>query len=96
MAENKRPILGITMGDAAGIGPEVLAKSLAVKEVYDLSRPFIIGSSYAMAEAVKLIKKRLKIREIGKASEATGDFRTIDVMDMQNLNHPKSHGTLPF
>ena len=86
MAAEKRPILGITMGDAAGIGPEVLAKSLAVKEISDISRPFIIGSSYAMSEAVKLIKKRIKIREISKASEAKGEFRTIDVMDLHNLD----------
>ena len=86
MAVDQRPILGITMGDAAGIGPEVLAKSLAVKEISDISRSFIIGSSYAMAEAVKLTKKRIKIREINKASEAKGEFRTIDVMDLHNLD----------
>ena len=86
MAVKKRPILGITMGDAAGIGPEVLAKSLAVKEIYDISRPFIVGSSYAMTGAIKLIKKPLKVHEINRVSEMLAQYGTIDVMDMHNLD----------
>ncbi len=35
----KRPILGITMGDAAGIGPELILKALAVQDVYDKCAP---------------------------------------------------------
>jgi 4-hydroxy-L-threonine phosphate dehydrogenase PdxA len=34
-----RPVIGITMGDAAGIGPEIIVKSLTVKKTYDLCRP---------------------------------------------------------
>ncbi len=86
MAAKQRPILGITMGDAAGIGPEVLAKSLADKLVYDISRPFIIGSSYAMEQAIKFTGKPLKVREINKPSEMLAQYGTIDVLDMHNLD----------
>lgn len=34
------PILGITMGDGAGIGPEVIIKALADKRIYELARPW--------------------------------------------------------
>ena len=77
MAAKQRPVLGITMGDAAGIGPEVLAKSLADKEMYDISRPFIIGSSYAMNSVIKFTGKPLKIREISKPSEMKAEYGTI-------------------
>ncbi len=38
-----KPILGITMGDAAGIGPEVIIKALANQRIYELAHPVVIG-----------------------------------------------------
>jgi 4-hydroxythreonine-4-phosphate dehydrogenase len=39
----ERPLLGITMGDACGVGPEVILKALAHREVYEICRPVVIG-----------------------------------------------------
>ena len=39
----KKPILGITMGDAAGVGPEIIVKALTTPEIYDISRPVVFG-----------------------------------------------------
>jgi 4-hydroxythreonine-4-phosphate dehydrogenase len=38
-----RPILAITMGDAAGIGPEIIVKALARPDVWHLCRPLVVG-----------------------------------------------------
>ena len=46
-----RPFLAITMGDAAGIGPEVTAKALLDKSIYEGCRPFVIGNTDAMNSA---------------------------------------------
>lgn len=40
---NRRPILGITMGDPAGNGPELSVKALAKKETYEKCAPLIVG-----------------------------------------------------
>ncbi len=40
----KRPIIGITMGDPAGIGAEIIVKALSGKEIYERSKPVVIGS----------------------------------------------------
>ena len=37
----KKPVLGITMGDAAGVGPEIIAKALADPQIYEVARPVI-------------------------------------------------------
>ena len=42
------PILAITMGDPGGIGPEIIAKALTHADVYERSRPLIIGERRAM------------------------------------------------
>jgi 4-hydroxythreonine-4-phosphate dehydrogenase len=46
-----RPIIAITMGDAAGIGPEVIVKALAHAELYDRCRPLVIGDAARLRRA---------------------------------------------
>ena len=48
-----RPILVITLGAPASIGPEIAAKALADPSVYAKSRPFVIGDKNAMADALR-------------------------------------------
>ncbi len=82
MAEKERPLIAITMGDPAGIGPEVLAKALSLKEIYDICRPAVIGESHVMQGAISLIKKSLKLRPVKKVAETLGQFGTIDILDL--------------
>jgi len=81
-----KPILGITMGDPFGNGPEISVKALSDASVYDRCRPLIIGDTACMAYAVKAAEKvsgiHLKIRTIGAVSEAEFQYGTIDVYDM--------------
>ncbi len=53
---DRRPLLGITMGDPAGIGPEVVAKALTGRELYRLCRPLVIGSLPVMARTIRWLK----------------------------------------
>jgi 4-hydroxythreonine-4-phosphate dehydrogenase len=41
----ERPIIGITMGDPAGNGPEITVKALAHRELYDACRPIVVGDA---------------------------------------------------
>ena len=40
-----RPVIAITMGDAAGVGPEIIVKALAHADLYDRCRPLVIGDA---------------------------------------------------
>ena len=44
------PIVAITLGDVAGIGPEVVAKALAHPEIHELCRPLVIGDARVFAD----------------------------------------------
>ncbi|WP_121988283.1 4-hydroxythreonine-4-phosphate dehydrogenase PdxA [Nitrospira lenta] len=55
------PLLGITMGDPAGIGPEVIAKALAGREVQRLCLPLVIGSVSVMERTVKKLGLKLAV-----------------------------------
>ena len=52
-----KPILGISMGDPFGNGPEITVKALADKTVYDRCRPLVVGDTSSMAYAVRAAKK---------------------------------------
>lgn len=56
-----KPLLGITMGDPAGIGPEVIAKALVRPALRRLCRPIVIGSFPVMQQTVKSLKFRMNV-----------------------------------
>ncbi|MDC3415120.1 4-hydroxythreonine-4-phosphate dehydrogenase PdxA [Terrihalobacillus insolitus] len=61
---NKKPIIGITMGDAAGVGPEIIVKSLQHKEVYKHAHPIVIGDAKRLKRAAKLLQVDSQITRI--------------------------------
>jgi len=85
MVKNK-PILGITMGDPAGIGPEIAAKALADKYIYDICRPLVVGDAGVMTEAVKIANVNLAIRPISRVDEAKFEYGVMDVIDLKNVD----------
>ena len=89
MTGDKRPIIAITIGDPAGIGPEVIVKGLANKAIYDMCRPLVIGDSATLRAAIELTRKPLTIHPIEKASDTLGKFGAIDIIDMHNLDWAK-------
>jgi 4-phospho-D-threonate 3-dehydrogenase / 4-phospho-D-erythronate 3-dehydrogenase len=82
---NSRPIIAITMGDAAGIGPEVIVKALSSELVYRQCRPLIIGERTTLQITLNLVRSPAKLRSVRSASEVDGHPGTLDMLDMQNL-----------
>jgi 4-phospho-D-threonate 3-dehydrogenase / 4-phospho-D-erythronate 3-dehydrogenase len=80
-----RPLLGITMGDPGGIGPEICAKALAGPEIFALCRPLIIGDAAIMADAVKFSHLDLKIYPCKQPADGRYVFGTIDVLDLKHM-----------
>lgn len=80
-----KPILGITMGDAAGIGPEIIAKALADKAIYDIARPVVFGDKKIIERAINIVGSGLICRAVQSPSQAGDAYGTIDVIDFDNL-----------
>ncbi|OYV28073.1 MAG: 4-hydroxythreonine-4-phosphate dehydrogenase PdxA, partial [Acidocella sp. 20-61-6] len=70
------PFIAITMGDAAGIGPEVIMKSLAHVEARQICSPFVIGDAERLRAAGRIVGTRLSVRSIGEA-----DIRSVAYAD---------------
>ena len=79
----KRSILGITMGDPAGIGPEITVKALNRPELYEKCKPVVIGDTEILERACKFTgNTKIRIRSISSIEEALFEYGTIDVLDM--------------
>lgn len=86
---SKKPILGITMGDPASIGPEITVKALSDPAIYEKCSPIIIGDAAVMEAAVGIVGKNVKINAVSDVKEANFEFGTIDVYDMKLVDMDK-------
>ena len=86
---SKKPILGITMGDPASIGPEITVKALSDPAIYEKCSPIIIGDAAVMEAAVGIVGKDVKINAVSDVKEAKFEFGTIDVYDMKLVDMDK-------
>ncbi len=73
------------MGDAAGIGPEVIVKALDHKEVYQNCHPLVIGDAKILEKVKPIVQLTLQINPIKDPSEAKFEYGTIDVIDLDLL-----------
>src|SRR5262245_10174531 len=62
MSPATRPRVGLTMGDVAGIGPEVIARAWADFRLHALARPLVIGDPSVLERALALVDQRGRMR----------------------------------
>ena len=81
----ERPIIAMTMGDAAGVGPEVIMKSLAHAELHAQCRPLVIGDAERLREAGRIVGSALEVRSLSvdEIDEARFQQGTVDCIDLK-------------
>jgi 4-hydroxythreonine-4-phosphate dehydrogenase len=76
-----RPVLGITIGDPSGIGPEITLKALDHRDIYEISVPVVYAGRIVLEDAVKLTGKKLNLRQINEPQHAAGSYGTVDYIE---------------
>ena len=84
-----KPIIGITMGDPASIGPEIAIKALLNKEIYDSCKPLLVGDATVFAHIIKRLNLDATINIIENVDEAKFTFGEIDIFDLNNTDIDK-------
>lgn len=82
----RKPILGVTMGDPTGAGPEIVVMALSQREIRELCAPVVIGDAPTMEAAVEITSLPKEVRVIGKPEEATFEEGVIEVLDLKNVD----------
>lgn len=86
----EQPKIGITMGDAAGIGPEIIVKALADPSLYEVCQPIVIGSAAIIEDALRFAptERGRKVRTIATPAQASvpASDTLIDVLNVSSLS----------
>ena len=85
MSNDKRPIIGISVGDPGGIGPEITAKALAGEDIYDLCRPLVVADSGFMEDVLRFTGLKLSPHPVQRIGDARFVAGILDVLDMHNM-----------
>ena len=75
-----QPLVAVTMGDPAGIGPEIVARALAEPGVRKVCRPVVVGDPRIMFRAMETVKGGSIVRTVSSLREAGSDPGTLDVV----------------
>lgn len=76
-----KPVMAITMGDPAGIGPETVIGTMLADEIHACCKPFVIGSEAILEKAAKVLNQDVKFNKISDPAEAKFEKGVIDVME---------------
>jgi 4-hydroxythreonine-4-phosphate dehydrogenase len=80
------PTIAVTMGDPAGIGPEIVVRALGEQEVRAACHPVVVGDPGILARAAELVKSPLRIRTVQSPRGAGADPATLDVLPAGELD----------
>jgi len=85
----QKPLIVITMGDPAGIGPEIIAKGIDSKEINPICRPVVIGDAGVMRKIVDEMRLSISVRSVASLGEAEPVAGRLDVFDLSNVDLSK-------
>jgi 4-hydroxythreonine-4-phosphate dehydrogenase len=77
-----QPVIAITMGDAAGVGPEIIMKALAHGTVYERSRPVVVGDAERLRAAGRITGVPLKVQAVAEPGEGAFRHGIVDCIDL--------------
>ncbi len=88
MKKNLKPLIGITMGDAAGVGPEIIVKALERKELSRQGKLVVIGDAKTMEQALSIAQSKLEVQAIKEKdlAQLPENNNKIYVLDLKNIN----------
>jgi 4-hydroxythreonine-4-phosphate dehydrogenase len=81
-----KPIIAITMGDPASIGPEIAVKALLERNIHEICKPLLVGDVSVFEDIIKRLKLDAKINVIDRVTNAKFEWKTIDVFDLKNVD----------
>lgn len=90
----RHPLVAVTMGDPAGVGPEIIVKTFAETDFTERNRAFVVGDAEILRRAVKLLDVELDVNELRDPDEGLFNPGVIDVLSVSELPEDLPYGEL--
>jgi 4-hydroxythreonine-4-phosphate dehydrogenase len=84
-----KPIIAITLGDPAGIGPEIVVKSLSDPRIYETCRPLVIGDKNVILNTLAMCRLSAHVNVITQPEAGQYQLGVIDLIDLKNIDMTK-------
>lgn len=94
MSNEQRPTIAVTMGDGAGVGPEVTVAAVTAPEINQLCRPLVIGDKHRLEQAAAILGIDAKVVAVGSVAEIEEAPGRINVIDLALLPEDLAWGEL--
>jgi 4-hydroxythreonine-4-phosphate dehydrogenase len=78
-----RPTMALTLGDPAGIGPEIMAKALAEGSAFDVLVPVVVGDRGVLEQVIEGCGLDLELRSVGSPADAEPGI--VNLVDLDNM-----------
>ncbi|MCC7105488.1 MAG: 4-hydroxythreonine-4-phosphate dehydrogenase PdxA [Chloroflexi bacterium] len=82
MTTDQRPLVGVTIGDPAGVGPEIVLRALEDAALYEVARPVVLGASSALRRAAGVVGSRARLHTVERPADGLFQRGTIDLVDL--------------
>jgi 4-hydroxythreonine-4-phosphate dehydrogenase len=89
MKKTAKPIVGVTIGDPAGIGPEISLKALLEPSVINSCRPVLIGDLSVLKKVSERLRIHVNFRVLGSPCEINNENKSINVVDLESIDADK-------
>ena len=82
---NDPPLIGITLGDPVGIGPEIIVKAFSDPGLFQTARPLVLGDIKVLSRARDMLAPSLAIHPIDTPAQGKFSPGTIDIIPLSDL-----------
>lgn len=89
-----RPIIGLTVGDPAGIGPEIVVKALADASIYTGMKPLVYADRAILAQTLDMLGETMELHDVRAPSEGRYQAGCVDFVDVACLDEPIAYGEI--
>jgi len=92
MNQSEKPIIAVTLGDPAGVGPEITLKALKNEQVQQAVRPVVFGDAQVSRQAMDITGLRFNLQPLQRIDQAVFEPSTILVVESDMINAPVQMG----
>ncbi len=94
VAQTDRPVIGLTVGDPAGIGPEIVVKALMDPAVHTCMRPLVFADRAVLVQTLEMLGEAMDLHAVQAPSEGHYRAGCVDLVDVGVLDGPMAYGAV--
>ena len=84
-----KPLIAVPIGDPAGVGPEIVVKTLVSDEAINVADVIVIGDHQIIEQAIKITKVNLSVNIVNSPKEGKYQKGVLNLIDLNNIDMSK-------